>query len=1355
MVMSVFMCALQGQAGAATPPPLRIGKRAAEYEATTVNEAAVARVKKEGLLTKAGQATYRFDVPRTGWYTLYVQGAPWATDLSLDGRFLIHTPFESGVWEPGDALGPDGAWKPSPKGASKTLNLYLAEGSHELTFSRPYHPGLPYLRGFYLQPAADLSGRVRLTPDTDYLVFRRGEPFSATLLAGGSEKPETVIVRVREAEGGELVTEQRREVPAGTTNIQATLVLPTDTGGVFDVAVRDTAGKHVARTMQYCVVDTRKPEFPESLRTEPVEIIDAAAREPDYTRGPTRVVRTPAGAYRESGDIGRERGTQQASWFAYTLNLPETQADYVMRIAYPDDDRRGTAIVLAERNAHPMPAQGYSTGGVYPLSGAMQTQDFYFTARDRDPRVMFYNWNTGQRAACATITVHRIRGGFPALRYGPEGRMYGMYQEEPMRFLQNFGAKMGTDDALEWPNFKNTAERVGQRLNYAGINLWFPTIAVYGNMLWPGKAIPGYQIGILPPGPAARKEPLRKDVLRLMLLTAEKYGLNVIGDLHMYDVQLDERFAAEAGLDTGGRPGPWVTVSRTGEAGTRGPHRPYYSPLYPGVQDWTAEVFAELAGRYGNFPAFQGLRIRLLVEWAFDGWQCFRSLDWGYEDYTVNLFEQETGLEIPADPDDPGRFRKRYEWLVHNHYDAWVDWRCRKIYAYHKRLAGILTAANPDLKIHLKPPGSDVSVWREAGIDPSLYRDDPSFVLSVSRFYPDRDNRDPGQPVRSAEQREDDRAVAPLRAAACSRGDGTATALFFMTNHEGRYATAAELGYEPSSNSRVYPDATLNPPGIHYLQRFANGMADGNVTLLYDGSHGYVLGQPEYLRPFLREYRALPPIGMQQLGDTDPAALWYGTEGDNSWFYVANRAWYPVGAAITLNGQPRVERASTGARIETAGNRLSLELEPYAFRVFRNAPDSRPTAMELSVPSSAAENLRAQIGSVERLVSGRPEAVTASAVSPEALRKAETTLAEARRCLEAGQTWRGRNLLLRSEMVSLYEALQTYPPGLMHRKAYALPPDALTPARLYAGLRNPGAAALVAGSDLAPGLAETQVLLLGPGLATLHLEVPFSGRYRIKCAFATGPGLGMPVLLQNGRDVALVGDRRGTSGGLAVSAPVVLAGGGQSLDLAAGPAERAGLLGLALEPVYRDFTAADVYAIGPFPGVDGPLRPEAVTALLETPYVPETEIDFGKRYERGGKTLAWVRPQEGVQPTDSRAAHYICLYKTFGEISAGGKGTISYAYTEVESPEARPAQLSFGADYWASIRVNGALVFRPGDRPGGPPQKGESQVPITLRKGVNAILLKIHAGSNGNGFWLSITDPGDLRYGVPAAGGNG
>jgi len=39
-----------------------------------------------------------------------------------------------------------------------------------------------------------------------------------------------------------------------------------------------------------------------------------------------------------------------------------------------------------------------------------------------------------------------------------------------------------------------------------------------------------------------------------------------------------------------------------------------------------------------------------------------------------------------------------------------------------------------------------------------------------------------------------------------------------------------------------------------------------------------------------------------------------------------------------------------------------------------------------------------------------------------------------------------------------------------------------------------------------------------------------------------------------------------------------------------------------------------------------------------------------------------------------------------------------------------------------------------------------------LKKGSNELLVKVHAGSAGNGFWLAISDPGDLRITAPGGG---
>ena len=109
--------------------------------------------------------------PKTGWYELWIAACGWTTDLLLDGRLLIHSSFKTEDWKP-------------DHDAQKVLNVYLAAGEHVLSFHRSWPFGLPYMSRFFLDPARDATGMVRLTPKKDYLVFRRGEKFLLRLQAG-------------------------------------------------------------------------------------------------------------------------------------------------------------------------------------------------------------------------------------------------------------------------------------------------------------------------------------------------------------------------------------------------------------------------------------------------------------------------------------------------------------------------------------------------------------------------------------------------------------------------------------------------------------------------------------------------------------------------------------------------------------------------------------------------------------------------------------------------------------------------------------------------------------------------------------------------------------------------------------------------------------------------------------------------------------------------------------------------------------------------------------------------------------------------------------------------------------------
>ena len=1333
-----------------------IEKKASDFIATNyLTQENIEDIKKSGYLRGIGEAEYQIDIPTDGWYEFYVAAAEWPTDIFLDGHFLIYTPFDSGVWQ-------------KTGNSYKVMNLYFKKGIHTLKFSRIWHPGLPYMTKFFLRSSEDITGMVRVIPVKDYLVFRKGESFPVKLQAGRIERDYTILLTLTNVETGEIEWRYENIIQKGEGNYEKEIVIPTDKEGVFDLKIIDKDQRYLDRIIQFCVIDTKKAYFPEELKKELIYTIDASKKAPDYQSRDTRVIHTSFGSYRESGDQGREKGFDNADWFAYTLNLPSIQEPYMLEIEYPDDDRRTTPIVLVEANyGSPEPAIGYFTGGPYPLSNKMQTLEFYFFPRAKNPRLLFLNWNTGQRAAVSKINVYRITDGFPPLKFGQGGRMYGMYQEEPLRFVCYFGAMPEGD---HWLNLYYPAQRVGQLLNYTGANLWNPTISVYQCMLWPGKTIPGYQIGILPPGPATTKEPFKKDVMRLMLLVCEKYGLNFIGELHtppnlILMRYLDKRFGGKGTLEDDGYHKPWLAVSKEGEVGLKSPYgKPYYNAIYPGVQEWTEEVIKEIVNRYKDSPAFKGVAIRFMG-WTFGGWQGLASINYGYEDYTIELFERETGIKIPVEPSDPERFKKRYYWLMTNVYDSWVAWRCRKIYEYHKRLSKILTDARPDLKLYIDLHGANfgndataedyerkgwIGLLKEAGIDPSLYANSPSIILRADRGFPDGGNRG-SHPLIDAVSRDRTFDLEPIEATAKTLGEGTVSALYFGTNAEGPYVKYEKLGYSKEEiaqgKKEVYPDAVLYPAGIHYLERFANAMADGNFVWISEGSHGYGLGQPKYLRQFLSEYRALPEIGMKLLGNGDPVALWYGREKEKTYFYVVNRTYYPVDIKVSFTGggsKLTIKRLASGESVKTENNILKVKLEPYQLIAYVCLSGAIPNSLSTNIPDTEKDKIKKLIESAEKIVIGEPSEITVLGVSPVELKKAEKKIAEAKQFFNEGRYWKARQVLMHSHLIKIYEAVGSYPSGLFFKKAPSAPLGALMPEDLYKRVVfNKKKIDIIDGKEITPYLANEKVFRWKGNSIQLKIEVPFKGLYRISYGYPVSKLYKKPILLINNKKIEdKLPFEETTFWGRKTTIPFFLNSGNHNLIIKKTSAE-GGLFFLHFEPVYTVIGPEYFYVLGPFEGVKSTWNVENVYQKMSEILPPEKELDLSAVYEGlNNLKVRWIKPKGGISPTDPFSPGYIDLYKTFGVLS----NVISFGVTYIESPDERKTLIKFGADYWAKIWLNGEEIFTPEKRPPAPPKAGEISIPVTLKKGINILLIKIHAGSAGNGFWVSILDSGDLKF---------
>ena len=407
-------------------------------------------------------------------------------------------------------------------------------------------------------------------------------------------------------------------------------------------------------------------------------------------------------------------------------------------------------------------------------------------------------------------------------------------------------------------------------------------------------------------------------------------------------------------------------MSKDGKIGSNDLSLPYLNPVNPEVQNWIRSLVIELASRYRDSPQFTGVAIRLMG-WAFSSWQTFPSINWGYGDYTASRFEQDTGIRIPISATDPLRFRKRYDWLMSNHYNDWIEWRCATIYSFHKSISDELLRARQDLKLYVNMFGPHYSApdwnnkggtiarltalqgdgWnrlaKEAGIDVEKYKNNDSIILSNSAHYPAGIRAKGDNAARVAElQRLETTDPFPIQASIKPHDSGTSSATRFYNAYMEHDFPVAKLGFKSLTfrkNESLRIAGAINPAGKHILHRYANALANGNLTRIIDGGLGYILNQPLHISEFLTEYHSLPNIGMQKLANNkSKLTLWMGKKSEELYFYLVNPTDQAAEVQLVFSTPPQLIQLSTGLPFaEGTSKTVLLSLTGYKLLALKNS----------------------------------------------------------------------------------------------------------------------------------------------------------------------------------------------------------------------------------------------------------------------------------------------------------------------------------------------------------------------------------------------------------------------------------
>lgn len=112
--------------------------------------------------------------------------------------------------------------------------------------------------------------------------------------------------------------------------------------------------------------------------------------------------------------------------------------------------------------------------------------------------------------------------------------------------------------------------------------------------------------------------------------------------------------------------------------------------------------------------------------------------------------------------------------------------------------------------------------------------------------------------------------------------------------------------------------------------------------------------------------------------------------------------------------------------------------------------------------------------------------------------------------------------------------------------------------------------------------------------------------------------------------------------------------------------------------------------------------------------MPETEVDLQKKYDGKGAEVSWVKKESGN-------GHAVF---DLNKLIAPHKGAVLYAYREFDCEKDQSLEIRLGTPNGWKLWVNSQLVFAH-EEYHLTMRMDQYRVPVTLKAGINRILLKI------------------------------
>lgn len=1309
---------------------------------------------------KSKYATAEFEVKKGGWYEVWFRRlSGYATaEVALDGEVLQYGKIVEG----GTGYGP-----------FHHFTIYLTAGKHSLRLSG----WMALFSWVELRPAAEprLKDALLASYTTGDMTFRKGEEIKFRVYGSPGEKV-TFEVRHSGAYKEQTLVYSKQLTFTGKSKppYREVIEYQCDTEGVFEALARGQEGYETFEKIEFCVVDTSavpvpKVEDERPIRLRLVDEIDCAApQSPHFYKGDDQchIVETSFGKYRESGpgsheeeskDHGEYKGrhsTIHKGYFGYRYGISKIGQPHIIEIDYPDDAPRSFLIVLGEFAVdHYLNGSLIVTGKKYPLSGKMVTTRYLVWPRIPSPSIYVMNYRKGSRAALSKIRVYAVDGGLPPMGAPEPGfnkRWAGWHLLEPRLQDAFFGLLTTAErltprrkDYMRSAYYATTRQAVydaaghyGEYARYMGMNtLTAPQLYSSGpDMMKTGRL------------------PSQEEMLKIILLVCEKYGVDYIHKMEMFRV---EPTPMEEELKDLPDPKPHLQVSRTGRyRGDKATsyHYPAYDPLHPARQLYVRQKLEMLLDTYKSYPALKGVFYDL-ASYTGNEEFVYRSIHWGYSDYDIDLFEKDTGIKVPVGENDPQKYQKRYDWLMANKREEWIDWRCRKVEEVINRTLEVIHRKRPGMKIHLlahdvgdmlyvswaakelqkmmDTPGMFKQLLREKGLDVDRLSKNPYLVIT---YKPMADMQIMGS-----------RKSCAIQSHVEYQDNDTPEEIDYKKNNG--YYISRQLYPEKEGYALPMIMTGDQRHGDHYLARYARWMADGNV-------YGFKIGatlnppniEPEFRR-FLRVYRSLPDGAWSAYGENDalePVSFWSCQRNGRNYFYLVNRAPYTVTMSIaweTAGGALKdlvTERTLTVATGGKAG--IEIAMDRYELKAFVHPGRWKLTSVEKQLPEDRRNEAAECLEEVEEILRVAEKEEGDSSV----LSKAKDYFALAQEALARGAVSAALRYCDVLVLRTFYDRYGS--PAILPDKRNTLIIDAQ---ELQPIVTDEMAPEVTPSFKVLPRTCvfKGDVIWTSGQAISLGVKVDVPCRYIMGVRFANGANnYGALKLFLNNREIGTIGRTSATEvkpKTETLHTPLLFKKGMNILKFQRTGPGRIVVKAVNLSPVYTQIRSW--YAIAPFPNPD--LSKEEANDVFpgkafydDGMLPPEKKIDLTATYDGwNNQKASWKKLHVDADMVDL-GEFYGWDMKEITMSPKRGPKLVGYVFTYMHSSVEQKVTFKVDRlDWHIKVFVNKELVYT---KLGG---HTDGYFTAKLKKGWNEFLVKPVQGTNSWTFNISMANPGDVR----------